>query len=578
MREICRAVIESPSFIIINGEAGGGKTVIAEALEKSGVDSQKTFNRCLFRSTEKSTAGEVRKYIISQLFGSVIFDPDDHLSDTAQMFEITKSRQVVIIDNIDYFDKGFLNELYRFYENYGQTYTLSVVITTGHLLTGLIEPVERKAPRYHEFTIRRLSEGECYLLFSGWVKQLSRGRQDIKILAPELLNNIGHQPAQIVKFAEKYVMDNFNQNQGNESAKPNKEEARFSSTVIDNDDVPRVIKHSIKKPSGPNKVLVIGIALVLTVALVGVIVMLLKKQGDTAKPEEVVVASQASSDTETVIQSPKLNDQNQAGGDMSEQEMVDSMMKGIDDGNPSDVLPPLENTQPVDIEVSFNDPEISGPEKKDPANASNVAPEQTGQVAGNTEPSQEEQKTDVKPVKEEKKADAKPVQEEKKADVKPAQEEKKMEVKPVQEEKKAEVKPTQEEKKADIKPVQKKTVQEKTAVKPSQEKKNNKATVEVGVVYPFAGDEKSSAKDSTVKTSGNYVVQVACNSSMASLQTLKNKLGSNAFIYERKNNSLKYVLVVGYYSTQQEARAAASKIGNGAWVKSAAAMHKEMKQ
>lgn len=578
MREICRGVIESPSFIIINGEAGGGKTVIAEALEKSGVDSQQTFNRCLFRSTEKSTAGEVRKYIISQLFGSVIFDPDDHLSDTAQMFEITKSRQVVIIDNIDYFDKGFLNELYRFYENYGQTYTLSVVITTGHLLTGLIEPVERKAPRYHEFTIRRLSEGECYLLFSGWVKHLSRGRQDIKIPAPELLNNIGHQPAQIVKFAEKYVMDNFNQNQDNESAKPNKEGARFSSSVIDNDDVPRVIKHSIKKPSGPNKVLVIGIALVLTVALVGVIVMLLKKQGDTAKPEEVVVASQASSDTETVVQSPKLNDQNQAGGDMSEQEMVDSMMKGIDDGNPPDVLPPLENTQPVDIEVSFNDPEISGPEKKEPANASNAAPEQTGQVAGNTEPSQEEQKTDVKPVKEEKKADAKPVQEEKKADAKPAQEEKKVEVKPVQEEKKAEVKPTQEEKKADIKPVQKKTVQEKTAVKPSQEKKNNKATVEVGVVYPFAGDEKSSAKDSTVKTSGNYVVQVACNSSMASLQTLKNKLGSNAFIYERKNNSLKYVLVVGYYSTQQEARAAASKIGNGAWVKSAAAMHKEMKQ
>ncbi len=575
MKEICRTVISAPSFIIVNGEAGGGKTTIAEALFNSGVDSQQTYHRSLFKSSPNSSVTDVRKYLIAQLYGSDIFDPDDMLSDTAQMFEVTRPKQLVIIDNIDYFDKGFLNELYQFYENYCQPYTMSVVITTGHLLTDLIDYNGGNPPRYKEFTIRQLSEGEQTLLLTNCVKRFSSGVQLDQNVATNLLKETEHQPAQIVKFAENYVMDNLNRTPGSDNANSNDEPQKFSSTVIENDDVPQVIKHSIKKPTGPNKFLVVGIAVVLTVALVGVIVMLLKKQDDTTHSEEVVVASQSTNTNspETVVQTPTLNDQDQIG---AEQQMVDNMMKGIDDGSlvttvDIDDLPPLENTQPVDIASNVDNVDVVNQPEEIKSAEHNEVPVNNEVVVDKTvvEP--------VKPVEPAQPSSEKVVVVDNTAKEAPA-------VKPSQEKKEPAEKPASSKKENNKVAQDQNQKKNEVTVKPAQEKVvNNKPTVEVGVVYPFDGSKKPAAKSANVstnieaKSSGNYLVQVACNSNINSLQAMKNKLGSNAFIYERKNNSLKYVLVVGYFSTQQEARAVATKIGHGAWVKSAAAMRNEKK-
>lgn len=589
--DICRTIIEAPSFIILNGEAGGGKTTIADALYASGVDSQNTFQRSIYKSTEASVAADVRKYLITELFGSEIFDPNDSLSDTAQMFEISHVKQLIIIDDIDFFDKGFLNELYQFYENYGNTYNMSVVITTGHLLTGLLDPINGVAPKFKEFTIRQISEGEKSILLTNVIKRITNRGQIDQTLVNDLLKNTGYQIVQIVKYAENYVMENFNENSTNKSV--NEEENKFSSTVLDNDDVPHVIKHSIKKPTGPNKLLVIGVALVLTVALVGVIVMLLKKQPEAKNPEEVVVSSQTSNDT--VVQTARLNDQDPSDSDYAEKQMVDNMMKGIDDGsqittvdgddNLGSDLPPLENTQLVEIpnngttivdnpDVKTSKDEIVIEQKVEEKVVENK--NQVDTVVSDVKPIVENKKEEVKTIVEEKKPVEKVVVVEKKPVEKVVVDEKKPVEKHTVVEKKTTEKPAIEEKKPVT--VEKKEVAENKQVKPS-----NKPTVEVGVVYPYEGKKGSNNKLTTnngnvaAKSSGNFVVQVACNSNIGALQSMKNKLGSNAFIYERKNNALKYVLVVGYYTTQQEAKAAASKIGNGAWVKSVAAMRNEKK-
>ena len=111
-------------------------------------------------------------------------------------------------------------------------------------------------------------------------------------------------------------------------------------------------------------------------------------------------------------------------------------------------------------------------------------------------------------------------------------------------------------------------------------KPQNNSSLKAGEVKSFAELSKNSAKAAPVKSAAapsakNFVVQVACSANKGDLQAKVGKYGSNAFVYERKNNALKYVLVVGYYSNQKEASAAAKKLGNGAFAKSMAAVEKE---
>ena len=138
--------------------------------------------------------------------------------------------------------------------------------------------------------------------------------------------------------------------------------------------------------------------------------------------------------------------------------------------------------------------------------------------------------------------------------------------------------------KTESKPVAKPETKKETAKTEQKVAKNDtkvqsNTSLKVGEVKSFAelSNNKPAANDkpNAAPSAKNFVVQVACSANKADLQAKRSKYGDGAFIYERNNNALKYVLVVGYFATQKDAANAAKKIGNGAFTKSMAAVNKE---
>ena len=354
--------------------------------------------------------------------------------------------------------------------------------------------------------------------------------------------------------------------------------------------------NSISGPKGPNKIVVIVVAVILTIALLGVIALLLKRQPAPEEQEEVLVT------THTDLAHNGIGLQPTSGEKRLEQEVVDSMIKGDDgaglsgqnedetdifagnipdgalkplDGDGNRTGPKSEEGQKPEVEIDVTGPAVAdggdvaakaeanraeGADKPDPAAGNDEKPA----VAQSQQPDRktEDKKTD------EKKTDGKKADDKKTGEIAGGSD-----AKP-----KDEAKPLNQGKKEKTEVARADDAKKPGRDKPKDQKADSqkKPALKAGEVVPFE-TAQTDKPSSNLKTSaqGNFVVQVACNSNIGDLQSKKKQLGSKAFIYERKNNALKYVLVVGYFATRSEAAAEARRLGGGAWVKSADAVRKE---
>ncbi len=615
--QIAQVIMAKPSFVVLNGEEGSGKTFMAHYLAANGIYKH-DFRTAIFRGSSEAKTSDVRRCIIKNLFNADIFDSNDDLSETARLFEIDQKNFLIIIDAIDYFDQNFLNELYRFYINYGVVLNLSVIITTSHILVDLINTTGGEKPKVFEVTISHLSPGEKISLLKALISRKVVADRLRDISFEELAEDCGSQPNEIVEFAENFVMNKLNGDLNSNPVDKNLSEPNQSGAI-------RIMNQSIKDPKGPNKILVIAVAVILTIALLGVIAMLLKKQPSVNEQEEVLVTTNTSvkqSGSSTI-----------SGDQLVEKQMVDGMIKGDDqnkpdlvgtndDGDdvfggnmPSDLDPPhpnttkdsdtTENSGVADNQDQSSDSKVDDAAKDDKGVAVADNTSQDGQtptadskkdeiiipvdpkaqnaavdtkdqgtsasksddktaVAGKNDKSDTSVKTDNTA-----KSDSAKTNTAKTDSAKTDKTDK------TSKPEKADQQTAKKDEKTNTAKTDKKTEKPVTGTA----KQDNKTTnVKPGVVYPL--DEVAGKNGSTVKpqSTGNFVVQVACADNINALQNQKKKLGESAFIYERKNNALKYVLVVGYYGNRADAQKVAKKIGNGAWVKSVSAVRGEKKE
>lgn len=578
VNQIVSVVNAKPSFVVLNGEEGSGKTFLSHYLAANGFSEGVHYKVVIFRSLPDSQVSDIRSCIIKGVFNTDLFDKNDDLSETARMFETDQQNFLIVIDAIDYYDQNFLNELYRFYVNYGFVLNLSVVITTSHLLVDLIRIKDVKnPPEVYEVTISHLSPGEKITLLKTIIsrKVVSENLRDISF--EELADDCGSQPNQIVEFAENFVMNNF-------KATDNISRDEVESGITNQDGALHKMNKSIPGPKGPNKIVVIVVAAILTIALLGVITMLLKRQPGNISQEEVLVT------THTELPSAVKNGSGQSGEQLVETDMVNNMIKGVDEnpsvdpdgiddggdvfaGNISDeALKPETDTVPSDNpsktenhdEIAINTDPVKPTDTK-------VTEQGSDTVASADLPGKTDNKETVSTKQDDKQSPAVSSKNEQQSGTVTTAKTEKQEKQQTSQPKTDAAQVKNDPKNTNVAANQKDRNDRNTAKKPEQ--KQTAPAVKVGEVRPF--NEVSG--QSKVSTSGNYVVQVACSSNISDLQAKKKKLGDSAIIYERKNNALKYVLVVGYYSTQQEAHQAAKKIGGGAWVKTTAAVRNEKK-
>ncbi len=580
VEQIVNVVKAKPSFVVLNGEEGSGKTFLSHYLAANGFSEGQHYKVVIFRSLPDSQVSDIRSCIIKGVFNTELFDKNDELSETARMFETDQKDFLIVIDAIDYYDQNFLNELYRFYLNYGFVLNLSVVITTSHLLVDLIRVKDAKTPpEVYELTISHLSPGEKITLLKTIIsrKVVSENLRDISF--EELADDCGSQPNQIVEFAENFVMNNFR-------GTDREGTGEVESFIPNHDGALHKMNKSIQGPKGPNKVLVIVVAIILTIALLGVITMLLKKQTANGPQEEVLVT------THTNVASSDQNNQNQSGEKIVETDMVNNMIKGTDDsgsvvtdgdnnggevfaGNILDeALNPVEDpAAKVKVEGTSGSAEIEVNAGAD--NTSIKVTDATEQISGG-ESSSDSSNLSEKVVANTEKNPA--VEEKRKNEHQTEASSAGKTADSGNDKNQVAAKPTVQAKndKTTVQPKNDKADKPSGREASSSKKTEHNAaatTAKVGEVRPFNevnGSPKTSA-------TGKYAVQVACSSNISDLQIKKKKLGDSAIIYERKNNALKYVLIVGYFSSQQEAHQAAKKIGGGAWVKSTDAIRNEKK-
>lgn len=618
--QIERVVTARPSFVVLNGEEGSGKTFLSHYLAANGVSPEKNYRTVIFRSNPDSTAADVRDCFIKSMFNADIFDKNDDLSETARMFEISQKNFLLIVDAVDYYDQDFLNELYRFYLNYGKLLDLSVVVTTSHLLVDLITPPDGGRPDVFEVTISCLSPGEKISLLKTLIgrKVVSERLRDISF--EELADDCGSQPNQIVEFAERFVMNTFS---GSAEGVYRSE----AESIVPNEDGAQLkMNKAISNPKGPGKAVVICVAVILTIALVGVSSLLLKQMpapgdqdevlvtvhtdlNDPARPrpqgtdrdQQTVVNSMIAGEGDSHVTGGEFDD---GGDDVFGGNISDEALKpaGDDDDNGSEQTASAgegpaapDSTVSAPVQTAEVSPQVttpsapkatdkpdtataaSGKEQQAPAPAAQDAAGRT-ETAGVTKPADKGETTAAAAGKNGSEAPAsqatKPQTQTATAakDNRPAQQQagKDSTAKPVT----AGGRDQNAGKNNGAATAQSTAAPAAQGTTRSTSRNQTQTAAKAGEVRPFVDDKAARQAPGKTAATGNFVVQVACNSKITDLQDRKRKLGDSAFIYERKH-ALKYVLAVGYYATRQEAQAAARKIGNGAFVKSADAVSKE---
>lgn len=624
LRKVQSGIMDGPAFIIINGEQGAGKTELARVLADGKVDAHGTWNTVLFEAKRQSRAADVRRAVINSLCGAAVFDPNDPLSETAKIFGINKKNCAVIIDSIDYFDRNFLNELYAFWHEFGAQINMSVVVTTSHLLRNLIKPKDGSQAKFVEFTFTRLTEGEKRQLITKTALRLY-GEQSVPKgnALDAIVKETQAIPAGIVSYMEKHDPSDTTENGSSSKAETEKkiEPAPDNSKIdakaaIQPEPVmakPQVM-HRTKAPSGPNKAVVIAAACVLSLALAGVIAMLLMqdKETQTPDPEEVVAATtirsnddsgesikiadadsnqqQVVSNDEILIDQGSLNDAlNGAnpGEDGEENTVVDNQ-EGTEDSTFQAKQQADEDKKSEDNEKTAADAVADTTEDKIKSEAANAAIDAIAAVDASSDAAENGAKSadaassngaadDKSGVDDKARAEAakmaQKVDEAKaKADVAKSKSDADEQAKAA-DKLKAEAKA-----KAEAEAKAKAESESKAKADAAQKKADAAKQVQKKEQAPKVGEVKPLAPAAGSANTGAFVVQIACDSNKAALEGMiaSRKLGSSAYIYER-NHKLKYVLVVGGYSSRAEADAAAKHFGQGAWVKSVAAVKKESK-
>lgn len=611
--EIIKGIISQisrrPSFIVINGEIGAGKTTICEAI--ISYFQKKSQKNILGFSGLTADPLQIRNNLIKGFFNCTNFDESEKLSVTCQMFDIARTDGLLIIDSVDCIeDQKFAEELYSFFDEYKDSLHLSIIVSTSRLLSNLLYNDDLDC--VVEYTIPHLNVRDKKNLLKYYLEKKFLSQLENQDYLIGLIENCGTLPAEIVKFVENNEMSGMN---FNEDDLDNKNNASPETIVPNNEHGERVVKHVIAKPTGPNKTVVIAVAVVLSLVLIGIVSLLLKKQ-NISNPEEVVVAQQKPvKQIETVIDSASINGHSEQDGedDALENQMIDNMMSGSNDIN---IDAPIAKTKdnegdPKEINVAANDvandsiqkiEQVENDLKAQVKTAENKIDEQSkalqqkvNDVENNVNAALEQQNNkkesvqnnqpEVAEINKEQKTEnnSQPVNDPKAASAeKPKVDADKKELK---EKDKLTNKPDAKTvAKTESKPVAKPETKKETAKTEQKVAKNDtkvqsNTSLKVGEVKSFAelSNNKPAANDkpNAAPSAKNFVVQVACSANKADLQAKRSKYGDGAFIYERNNNALKYVLVVGYFATQKDAANAAKKIGNGAFTKSMAAVNKE---
>ena len=594
IKNIIGLISHSPCFIVLNGEIGAGKTTICEAVIT--YYQKRSKKSILGYSGISSNAVQIRSGLIKGFFNSLSFDENDPLIDTCQMFDIARTDGLLVIDSVDCIDDGkFLLELYDFFDQYKQSLNISIVVSTSRLLSGLL--YRDNLADVSEITIPHLNVRDKKNLLKYYLEKKLLSQFDDHDFFIGLIENCGTLPAEIVKFVENNEMSgmNFNEDDLDNNAESPK-------TIVPNEETPRAAKYTIEKPAGPNKTIVIAVAVVLALILIGIVSLLLKKQ-NVSNPEEVVV-QQKPQQIMTLIENAQVNGHEDDEDDsMIENQVIDNMMSGSNDIN-IDAPVSAEVKHPVTSEDNIqNINKIEKDLKEQVKIVENKIDDQAKTMQQEVEKVQEQVNTVIVENKNEpssKPADEIPIVVDNSvsntAPTTPAVSEPVVPAKSAPEVKKDVATPKNEPKTAannkDNKTQQvannkdsktqnrKETAKQDVKTAQNNTKPQNNSSLKAGEVKSFAELSNNSAKAAPVKSAAapsakNFVVQVACSANKGDLQAKVGKYGSNAFVYERKNNALKYVLVVGYYSNQKEASAAAKKLGNGAFAKSMAAVEKE---
>lgn len=586
LHNIVQTVNKGSSFVVVNGEPGVGKSTITEYLTSTLISND--FAVSFFQCNPSSKVEDLRSDIIKNLFEVDEFDSNDRLLDICQLYEISNERSVVLIDSLDYFDRNFLDEIQQFFIEYSSSINLSIIITTSHLLTHLL--IDSVQPFVYELTLRQLNQDEKRELIKYYIQRrlsVTITNQLVDSIAP----NCGNIPAQIVSYLENFNMSDTNINkENNEKIEKNENLSSPNSIVPDSDEAPVIIRHTVVKPKGPNKFVVISIAVVLAILLIAIVALLLKKQNiETGSQEEVIVYSQETNtgtSVETLIENANINQHENS--DEDDNKLIDDLAVTINEQE-SDLQLKDEtsnNVEPNDIKENQVANNIDSVEE-----TVKVVVEDSKESEKQLENSKKidekievvvEQNTDA--LKEDiKNQDNKQIIDKKDTIVQNKQVDNEISKKQndVKKEEKEVVKNTSNkvdvQKQNEVKNNDKNTSNKDDKQKQNVKPKEKTETLKVGEVKSFAEINKSTNIGNTSTTSRNYVVQVACSANKSDLEAKAKNLGSNAFIYERKNNKLNFVLVVGYYANQKEAQSAAKKIGGGAFPKSIATVNNEKK-
>lgn len=640
LRKVQRGIIDGPAFIIVNGEQGAGKTELARVLADGKVDAHGTWNTVLFEAKRQSRAADVRRAVINSLCGAAVFDPNDSLSDTAKIFGCNKKNCAVIVDSIDYFDRNFLNELYEFWSEYGDQINMSVVVTTSHLLRNLIKPKDGSQAKFTEVTFTRLTEGEKRQLITKTALRLY-GEQSVPkgSALDAIVKETPAIPSGIVSYMEKHDPSDAEAAKPAEAESGKKNEAESVSSKKESDPAnssePEMAKpqvmHRTKAPTGPNKAIVIAAACVLSLALAGVIAMLLMqdKGVQTPNPEEVVAATTIRSGDNSE-DAAKIADagQNRLPTQPTDEILIDqgSLDDALNGANPGedgeeniaanlqgDAEAPAVQDQNQKVDAQNADASAKADEgsseenieakiKSDAENAASdviAAVDASSDAAENDAKSADqssidkasadakaeaEMKAKAEAAKTAQKAeDAKAKADAAKSQADAAAAEKEAAKQKAEADAKAKAEAAKQKAEADAKAKaaaakQKAEADAKAKADAAQKKADAAKHAQKKEPAPKVGEVKPLALAAGTANSGAFVVQIACDSNKSTLEAMiaARKLGPSAYIYER-NHKLKYVLVVGGYSSRSEADAAAKHFGQGAWVKSAATVKKESK-
>ena len=324
IKNIIGLISHSPCFIVLNGEIGAGKTTICEAVIT--YYQKRSKKSILGYSGISSNAVQIRSGLIKGFFNSLSFDENDPLIDTCQMFDIARTDGLLVIDSVDCIDDGkFLLELYDFFDQYKQSLNISIVVSTSRLLSGLL--YRDNLADVSEITIPHLNVRDKKNLLKYYLEKKLLSQFDDHDFFIGLIENCGTLPAEIVKFVENNEMSgmNFNEDDLDNNAESPK-------TIVPNEETPRAAKYTIEKPAGPNKTIVIAVAVVLALILIGIVSLLLKKQ-NVSNPEEVVV-QQKPQQIMTLIENAQVNGHEDDEDDsMIENQVIDNMMSGSNDIN-----------------------------------------------------------------------------------------------------------------------------------------------------------------------------------------------------------------------------------------------------